>query len=241
MPASTSIYLSIVAESHEEFVEKIAALYAGFCAQPIARKAALAAATAAHENFAESMSPLNRGACDGPGVDLDTSADLQLTLAGLHPMAKSFDDRVIETVDTKPVAGEGPKQARRRGRPRKIETQEAAAVAPPQQEAPAAVEQSPEETPEAVAATPASAPAAGDISDFLQRTNGTSPPGTAGLPEPAPATKEDVRTALNAYMGRTSMAEARALVQKVCGADVLSLSQIPEDKYAAMVAAATAG
>lgn len=59
----------------------------------------------------------------------------------------------------------------------------------------------------------------------------------AGFRQPAPATKHDVRDAINEYAGKHPLAEGRELVQKVCGVDVLSLSQIPEDRYAAVVAA----
>lgn len=169
-----SIYFSIQAETHQEFIEKLTAAYTGFCAT------------------VEATAPTFDGTIDLP-------ADSRVDDAGVLHVAPSE---------------EGPKAQRRRGRPKKTETQEAAALAP------------------------AAEPVVGDASADAVFD---APPPVASVSTAGPATKDEVRTALQDYVAKHGMPEGRALTQKVCGEGVLSLSQIPEDKYAAMVEACRNG
>ncbi len=156
-----------------------------------------------HQELVKKIEELHRGFCREPQLTVDAAVNVITDLQGAVAGAQSEQSEQLRVE-------EGPKQARRRGRPRKSETQEAVAMAS--------------------AAEPESVNK--DVDGGASTVNTDVDTAAA-----TPATKDDVKAALNEYVGKHSMPEGRALVQKVCGEGVLSLSQIPEDKYAAVIAA----
>lgn len=184
-----------------------------------------------HADLVTKISELYHGFCS-PASVVSGDVEPEQTLGAMGDASPGDPANLSELLKQ-----EGPKQQRRRGRPRKNETQEAAALAPATESVASAPEPAAAAQPAPALEGSAGRETSTEAADPLAIPNFLDRAKAENVEQQEKVTKEQVKNALNAYVGAHSMPAGRELVQKVCGVDVLSLSQIPEDKYAAVVAA----